>query len=100
MAVHMSVDKEAIIKATGRVNALLDCWGANYPPPPPQIPCGQVPNLQKLPKKDGTGRGGAFEAINSRVWPTQSRNGREQGFPGYPIWNRSDILNHNTLQES
>ena len=35
--------------------------------------------------------------FNSRVRPTQLRNGREKEFLGYPILKRSDILNHNKL---
>ena len=29
---HMSVSEEAIIKATGRFNTLLECWGCTNPP--------------------------------------------------------------------
>ena len=37
------------------------------------------------------------KAVNSRVIPTQFRNGRDQGLPEYPIWNKSYILVHNTF---
>ena len=92
VAVHMSVSKEAIRKATGRVNAPLEWWGCTNPP---YIPYIQVTHLQELPQQDGLGNSGACEVVTSRVQPTKFSNGREQGFPGYPVWKRSNILKHN-----
>ena len=62
-----------------------------------QISCGQVPHLQELPEQYVPRLGGACKEVNSRVRPTQFINGREHGFPRYPIWKRLDIINHNSF---
>ena len=60
----MSLEKESIRKATGRVNTPMECWGRNKPP---HISFRKVPHVQELNQQDRPGRGGACKAFNTRV---------------------------------
>ena len=88
----MSVTREAAKKAKGRVSCQAGVLGGTLTPLD-TMRAGYT--LIVTAQQDGPGNGSACKEVNSRVRPTQFINGREQGFPGYPVWKRSDIINHN-----
>ena len=93
-AVCMSVYEKSVIKATGRVNASLQCWGFTNSP---RYHADRFHTYRNFPTQYVPGRRGTHKSFNAIVWPTQFINIREQVFPGYPIWKRSDVFNHNAL---